>query len=71
MRHIETYKGSLVKIWETGLKKENAKGQRKHLNNLRKKYVVTILLSEANIHREKVQENVTTRDFSIRKSQNQ
>ncbi|CAH1446721.1 unnamed protein product [Lactuca virosa] len=53
MRHMETYKGKLLRKWNTGLLEEGPK-QKTVLNKLRYKYAAKMLLSDLNIHRDKI-----------------
>ncbi|KAF5819634.1 putative papain-like cysteine peptidase superfamily [Helianthus annuus] len=55
MRHMETYKGEKTP-WVTGFVKENEVNNRQNsqLHLLRHRYLSKIILSEHNVHREKV-----------------
>ena len=61
MQHMETYKGKPVKDWNCGLSNEcDEKGeplrkQKRQLNELRRKYVAKILLSDINVLRPQVE----------------
>ncbi|KAJ0520236.1 hypothetical protein HanIR_Chr10g0457161 [Helianthus annuus] len=64
MRHMETYKGTTVKNWESGLLKECTNAgeisykQHKELDELRHKYVAKMVLSVVNILRPFVEDDV-------------
>ncbi|GKD29706.1 hypothetical protein Tco_1240484 [Tanacetum coccineum] len=49
MRHLEAYIGNVMSKWECGLEAEGKK-QNTQLGRLRKRYVVTLLLSDCNLH---------------------
>lgn len=53
MRHMETYKGKVVRKWNTSLFQEGHK-QKNILNKLRYKYVANMLLLDLNICRDKI-----------------
>lgn len=53
MRHMETYKGKVVRKWNTSLFQEGHK-QKNVLNKLRFKYVANMLLLDLNIRRDKI-----------------
>ncbi|PWA93030.1 hypothetical protein CTI12_AA075780 [Artemisia annua] len=53
MRHMETYKGTGMGKWNCGLDAD-VKKQLTQLGRLRKKYAARILLSDCNIHKEKI-----------------
>ncbi|GJW60564.1 hypothetical protein Tco_0109899 [Tanacetum coccineum] len=51
MCHMEAYMGNVMSKWECGLEAEGKK-QNAQLGRLRKRYAVTLLLSECNLHRD-------------------
>ncbi|KAI3725255.1 hypothetical protein L1987_65036 [Smallanthus sonchifolius] len=51
MRHMETFKGRTTKDWQCGLTCESEK-QQHELNDLRRKYVTTMLLHDINTSKE-------------------
>nr|GEZ86515.1 C2 calcium-dependent membrane targeting [Tanacetum cinerariifolium] len=53
MRHMEAYMGNVMSKWECGLEAEG-KNQNTLLSRLRKRYAVTLLLSECNLHRDNI-----------------
>ncbi|GKC21705.1 hypothetical protein Tco_1023855 [Tanacetum coccineum] len=53
MRHMEAYMGNVMSKWECGLEAEGKK-QNTQLGRLRKRYVVTLLLSDCNLHRDSI-----------------
>lgn len=53
MHHMEHYMGYTIVRWDCGLEDERRK-QTQQLVNLRKKYVARLLLSECNIHKDKI-----------------
>nr|GEZ33267.1 hypothetical protein [Tanacetum cinerariifolium] len=53
MRHMEAYMGNVMSKWEYGLEAEG-KNQNTLLGRLRKRYAVTLLLSECNLHRDNI-----------------
>nr|GEW84937.1 C2 calcium-dependent membrane targeting [Tanacetum cinerariifolium] len=53
MRHMEAYMGNVTSKWECGLEVEDKKKNTK-LGHLRKRYDVTLLLSECNLHRDSI-----------------
>nr|GEZ27077.1 hypothetical protein [Tanacetum cinerariifolium]GFA63655.1 hypothetical protein [Tanacetum cinerariifolium] len=53
MRHMKAYMGNLMSKWEWELETEGKK-QNTQLGRLRKRYVVTLLLSECNLHRDNI-----------------
>nr|GEZ59302.1 putative ribonuclease H-like domain-containing protein [Tanacetum cinerariifolium] len=53
MRHMEAYIGNVMSKWECGLEAEGKK-QNARLDRLRKRYAVTLLLSECNLHRDSI-----------------
>ncbi|KAJ0907292.1 hypothetical protein HanRHA438_Chr07g0297191 [Helianthus annuus] len=64
MRHMETYKGVTGKAWECGFSNECTNAgeitykQRKEIDDLRHKYIMKMLLSDANTHRSFVETDV-------------
>ncbi|GKC22263.1 hypothetical protein Tco_1024413 [Tanacetum coccineum] len=61
MRHMETYNGTSLALWNPGFKPEGA-GQDTQLDDLRKKYVTRLLVWKNNILRKKVLAEVNIYD---------
>ncbi|MFS8001533.1 hypothetical protein Hanom_Chr13g01191471 [Helianthus anomalus] len=55
MRHMETWMGIIEDRWDAGFPTEMAKAKTK-ITQLRKKFVVNLITSDANIHREHILE---------------
>ena len=53
MRHMEMYKGEKMGTWNAGIEWE-CDSQQEQLNELRRKYVTKILLSEMNLKKKEV-----------------